>query len=231
MPPERILILGGTREAAELAATLVADGHTVTTSLAGRTREPKPVAGAIRIGGFGGAAGLAAYLAQHGIDRLIDATHPFAGRISANARIAAGQAGVPLDIRLRLEWERRPGDDWRIVNGLTQAMERIPENAIALLALGSQYIAPFAARRDVTFVVRMVDPPVAPLPLPHHRLLVGRPSPAAVEEKEMLENEGIDTIVCRNSGGPGAYAKIEAARMLRLPVIMIARPAPEEPTP
>jgi precorrin-6A/cobalt-precorrin-6A reductase len=216
----RVLLLGGTKEAAELASMLVAEGHDVTTSLAGRTREPAPLAGAVRIGGFGGAGGLAAFLTEHRFDLLVDATHPFAGRISANAAEAASLTALRL-IRLeRKRWERSQGDDWHEVATLEEASTAIPAGARVLLALGSQHIAAFAARPDVFFLVRMVDPPPAPLALAHHRVIAARPGDVA-SEQALLEAEAISHIVCRNSGGSGAYAKIAAARALRLPVIMI----------
>ena len=222
---QRILLLGGTREAAELARTLVAEGHDVTTSLAGRTKEPRPVAGSVRMGGFGGTEGLADWLRAHRIERLIDATHPFAETISRNAVLAGAMAGVPVERIERPPWDRCPGDDWREAPHIAAAVDLLPAGATVLLALGSQHIAPFARRDDVTFVVRMVDRPAQPLPLRRHRLVLARPSPDPNEEADLLRREAIGWIVCRNSGGPGAYAKIEAARRLGLPVVMIARPA------
>ncbi|TCD15008.1 cobalt-precorrin-6A reductase [Oricola cellulosilytica] len=222
---EIILILGGTREASELADRLVRDhpDARVITSLAGRTREPDPVAGEVRIGGFGGVVGLAAYIRAEGVTRLIDATHPFARQISANANAASRLTGAPLESLTRPPWKRQPGDEWIEVATLEEACDAIPAGARVLLALGSQHIAPFGSRTDVHFTVRMVDPPNAPLPLPDHDLLIGKPGAASSEEAAMLERHAITHIVCRNSGGPGAYAKIEAARALGLPVIVIGR--------
>jgi precorrin-6A/cobalt-precorrin-6A reductase len=222
---QTVLILGGTREAAELAAELVREhpDWRIVTSLAGRTKEPKPVAGEVRIGGFGGAEGLAAYLRAEGVTRLIDATHPFARQISENARQAAQSAGVRLEVRMRPPWRKRDGDNWIEVASLDGACDAIPAGARVLLALGSQHIAAFGSRSDVHFLVRMVDPPETPLPLSDHALVLGLPGRTAEEETALLEAHAITHIVCRNSGGDGAYAKIEAARRLGLPVIMIAR--------
>lgn len=219
---ETVLILGGTKEAASLAAELVRDHPEwrVITSLAGRTKEPHPLAGEVRIGGFGGTDGLAAYLRAERISRLIDATHPFARRISENARLAAQHAGVPLEVRARQPWARQPGDNWIEVSSLEEARDAIPAGSRVLLALGSQHIAPFAERADVHFLVRMIDPPATPLALPDHELLIGRPGRTAQDEVAVLSAHAITHIVCRNSGGSGAYAKIEAARQLGLPVIM-----------
>lgn len=221
--PEKILILGGTREAAELARDLVAAGNEVTTSLAGRTREPAPLAGEVRSGGFGGAEGLAKFLSENGFDRLIDATHPFARRISENAAHAASKTGIAFEQRIREPWQSVEGDRWTRFETLDAARDALPAGARVLLALGSQHISTFAMRSDVHFVVRMIDPPADPLPLPRHELIRGRPGQTAEEEAALLTERQITHIVCRNSGGRGAYAKIEAARMLSVPVFMIDR--------
>lgn len=224
-PAETILILGGTREAAQLAKDLVAmhPDSRIITSLAGRTKEPAPLAGEVRTGGFGGVEGLVRYLRETGVTRLIDATHPFARRISANAAQAAGIAGVPLEVRTRKPWSRQPGDTWIEVETLEQARDAIPPRARVLLALGSQHIGLFASRDDVHFVVRMIDPPSTPLDLPDHALVLGRPGDTAAVETMLLIAHRVTHIVCRNSGGTAAYAKIEAARELGLPVIMVSR--------
>ena len=223
---ERILILGGTKEATELAKQLVSEGHDVTTSLAGRTKEPKPVEGKTRIGGFGGANGLASWISEHNIDRLIDATHPFAENISKNAVKAAKATNVRFEHRQRQPWHQQQGDLWTIAPDLNTARDAIASNATVLLALGSQHIAPFSQREDVHFIIRMIDPPLEHLPFAKHTLLFQRPSPDWEVEATMLKEHKITQIVCRNSGGTGAYAKIEAARHLNLPVIIIDRIKP-----
>ncbi len=224
-PQETILILGGTREAANLARDLVAakPQARIITSLAGRTKEPAPLAGETRTGGFGGVEGLAGYIRDTGITQLIDATHPFARQISVNAVEAARLTGVPLEIRTRKPWTRKPGDTWTEVESLEQACDAIPPGTRVLLALGSQHISLFASRHDVHFVVRMIDPPETPLDLPDHALVLGRPGDTAAIETMLLIAHSITHIVCRNSGGKAAYAKIEAARGLGLPVIIVSR--------
>lgn len=219
---ENILILGGTREAANLAEKLVQEGHQVTTSLAGRTREPLPLAGETRSGGFGGVDGLARYIRENGVTRLIDATHPFATQISANARSAATLTGVNFEEHTRPSWQRRDGDNWIEVDSLEAASDAIPSDARVLLALGSQHIAVFASRDDVHFVVRMVDAPEEPLPLPDHSPITGRPGNLQ-SETALLRKHNISHIVSRNSGGEPSYSKIQAARELGLIVIMIQR--------
>lgn len=220
-----VLILGGTREAAEFARQLVADrpDARIITSLAGRTKEPAPLAGEVRTGGFGGPEGLARYIEDNGVTRMIDATHPFARQISANAAEAARLTGVPFEIRTRKPWARQPGDSWTEVKTLEEARGAIPEGARVLLALGSQHIGLFSTREDVHFVVRMIDQPNMPLTLPDHTLVLGRPGDTAAVETMLLIAHSITHIVCRNSGGKAAYAKIEAARELGLPVIMVSQ--------
>ncbi|MEM8651471.1 MAG: cobalt-precorrin-6A reductase [Pseudomonadota bacterium] len=220
---EKILLLGGTKEAVELARELVSKGHTVITSLAGRTKEPEPVAGDLRIGGFGGSGGLAEYIRQNAIDRVIDCTHPFARQISANAVEATRLTSIKLERRTRPEWQKQTGDNWQSVESLEAASLAIPAGARVLLALGRQYLESFSKRNDVFFIVRMVDQPEKEPDLAQYELILGKPSSDWKEEETLLQNKQITHIVCRNSGGSGAYAKIEAARHLGLPVIMIER--------
>lgn len=225
MPVETILILGGTSEAASLAAELVAalPDARIVTSLAGRTKQPAPLKGEVRTGGFGGVEGLAQWMRDNGVSRLIDATHPFAEQISRNAVAASELTGIPLEVKTRPGWTRQPGDRWIEVGSLEAARDAIPSGARVLLALGSQHIAIFENRADVHFVVRMVDAPETPLALPDHAIIIGKPGMTTDAELALLRAHSISHIVCRNSGGPSAYAKIEAARDLGLPVIMLGR--------
>ena len=218
-----ILILGGIKEASNLASRLVDEGHDVISSLAGRTKEPKPVKGNMRIGGFGGVEGLVNYLNENRIELLIDCTHPFAKQISANAVAASKLGDVKLEIHTRKPWQKQIGDIWIEVKDLKEALYIPPKNSRVLLALGSQYIDIFKTRNDVFFLVRMIDKPTTKLPLPDHELLLGKPSSDWRKEQAVLQANNITHIICRNSGGKGAYAKIQAARNLNLPVIMISR--------
>lgn len=221
---ERVLLLGGTREAVELAAELTRAGHQVITSIAGRTREPREVAGEMRVGGFGGAEKMAQWIRDNHIEKVIDATHPFATQISANARRACTITDVPLDIRRRKPWPKMPADDWIEVADLKSAATTIPTRARVLLAIGSQHIQPFSSREDVDFFIRMVDPPQEPLNLTRHTLILGRPSKDWRNEAQLMSDNQITHVVCRNSGGAGAYGKIIAARELAIPVIIIKMP-------
>ncbi len=227
--PFKILILGGTRNARDLAVALSSKdksgkGLDITTSLAGRTTEPETTFGKIRIGGFGGATGLAEYLAEEDVHLLVDATHPFASRISQNALLASKSAGVKRLILNRSEWQIHPGDNWIDCDNLKEAADRLPAGAVAFLALGHQYLDRFAHRDDVKFIARMIDRPEYNMPLPNHRLIIARPSHIASEEADLFRLHNVTHLVSRNSGGRLVYAKIEATRSLQLPVLMIRRP-------
>jgi precorrin-6A/cobalt-precorrin-6A reductase len=234
MSARHLLILGGTGEAAALARGALArfgEDLTVTTALAGRTRHPGPIPGQVRIGGFGGAGGLAAYLAMHGIDRLIDATHPFAAEISRAARIAADRAGVPRLSVLRPPWRRHPLDRWIEVDSLEAAallVGRIGRRA--WLTVGAGSVAAFTPATGVRFLVRLVDPPSERLPLRFYEVVLGRGPFSLAEERHLLQRHAIDVVVCKASGCAATEAKLVAARELSLPVIMVRRP-PAEPGP
>lgn len=231
MTTERLLILGGTGEAVELARAAAArfgDALEVTTSLAGRTERPRPVAGHVRIGGFGGPPGLAAYLTERGIGLLIDATHPFATRISASASLACGQANVPRLILRRPPWRRHPRDRWIEVDGVAGAAAIVDRSGQRpWLTLGASEIAAFSAATAVHFLVRLVDPPRHPLTLRSYEVIVGRGPFSVAEEHSHIERHAIDVLVCKASGGGATEAKILAARERDLPVIMVRRPPPE----
>lgn len=232
VPTETILILGGTAEANQLVSRIriMRPDARIVLSLAGRTATPVlPEGCAVRVGGFGGADGLATFLAQEGITHLVDATHPFAAGISRNAARAAAFADVPRVALVRPAWEPQAGDSWTRVACLGDACDALPAKARPLLALGRQHLAPFARRPDLDLVVRMIEPPDPPLPFPAD-IVLSRPSPDADEEVKLLQRLGVTHLVCRNSGGAASYAKVEAARRRGLPVIMIARP-PSAPPP
>lgn len=225
------LILGGSAEAYVLADRLAARPESrVISSLAGRTGAPRLPAGEVRIGGFGGPEGLAAYLRDHGIDVVVDCTHPFAARMGWNAAAACAAAGVPL---LRLErpaWVAQPGDLWDEVADWPAAAARLGAGARrVLLAVGRQELAPFADVAGVWFLIRTVAPP-DPLPaFAQAELLLARGPFSLDSERHLLAARRIDTIVCKNSGGP-TEAKLTAARELGLRVVMKTRPRrPEVP--
>lgn len=223
----RLLILGGTTEAAALARLVSGDaGLLPRLSLAGRTQNPALPPIPCRIGGFGGAAGLAAYLRQEQIDLLIDATHPFANRISAHAAEAAAEAGIPRLVLQRAGWQAQPGDDWRRVTGMAPAAEAIGMNpARVFLTIGRQELAAFrdhAPQHD--YVIRSVDPPEAGLLPPKAEVITARGPFDAAAERSLLVAKRIEVLVTKDSGG--SDGKLAAARALGLPVIMVQRQAP-----
>lgn len=225
----RILILGGTTEARDLADRLaVDDRHTVVTALAGRTAEPAPRKGEIHLGSFGGEAGLADYLAAEAVDLLVDATHPFAARISVAAKGAAATAGRPF---LRLErpgWTATAGDRWTHVRGLPEAAAALPAGARALVTVGRQELCPFLGRTDVAIVARTIETPDHPLP-ERIRLVTDRPPYDLEHERGMLTRYRIDVLVTKNSGGAATAAKLEAAREREIEVVMVDRPGGQPP--
>jgi precorrin-6A/cobalt-precorrin-6A reductase len=223
----RILLLGGTAEASALARALAARGEDAVLSYAGRTRAPAAQPLPVRIGGFGGAAGLAAFLRAEGFTHLVDATHPFAARISRNAVEAARATGLPMIALVRPEWRPGPGDVWHRVPDIDAALAALdgPERRV-FLALGRLSVAAFAARPQHRYLLRFVDPPQAPLPLPRADLVIARGPFDEAGETALLSRHGIEVVVAKNSGGSGAEAKLSAARRLGLPVVLIDRPAP-----
>lgn len=220
------LLLGGTAEASALARRLRGErpDTRLLLSLAGRTKAPALPDGVdTRIGGFGGTEGLARFLREHGVTHLLDATHPYAVGMSRNAGEAARLVGLPRATFLRPPWEAADGDLWQEVACLRSARDALPSGARPFLALGSQHIAPFRHRPDLRPVLRQVDAPAEPLPFAA-TLVTGKPSEDAAVEAALLSAHGVTHLVCRNSGGARGYAKIAAARNLRLPVILIRRP-------
>lgn len=224
---KRILILGGTVEARLLAGALAGRKEfSVTLSLAGRTASPLPQPVPVRVGGFGGAEGLADYLRAERIDALIDATHPYAGVISANAASAAETAGVRLLALRRPPWTKVEGDIWIEVETTEDAVQALgvaPRRVF--LALGRKELRPFAAAPQHIYLVRSVDPVDPPLAVPHAIYVTARGPFSETEDHALLRRHRIDAVVAKNSGGEATYSKIAAARTLRLPVVMLKRPA------
>jgi precorrin-6A/cobalt-precorrin-6A reductase len=222
----RILILGGTAEARELAGRLASwPDVSVRLSLAGRTRQPAAQPVPSRSGGFGGAVGLARHLQETAIDLLIDATHPYAATISRNALAAAEVAGVPLVALRRPPWHPQQGDRWRsvaTVEAALAALRLMPRRVF--VTLGRNEVAAFVAAPQHHYVFRSVDPIVPPLAVPHATYLTARGPFAEADERALLMTHGIDVVLAKNSGGTASYGKIAAARALAIDVVLLARP-------
>jgi len=221
----RILILGGTSEARLLAEALAGrDDCDVLLSLAGRTEKPAAQPVPVRIGGFGGAAALADFLKAGGYGLLIDATHPFAERISANAAFAADVTSIAAIALRRPEWQRHQSDRWREVESIPAAIAALgPSPRRVFLATGRQGARHAEAAPQHTYLIRSVDPVEPPLALAKVAYILDR-GPFTLEgECALLRQHDIDAIVAKNSGGDATYAKIEAARMLGIEVMMVTR--------
>lgn len=221
----RILLLGGTAEASGLARALADAGLDATYSYAGRTDRPAPQPLPTRVGGFGGASGLAQYLRAQRVTHVVDATHPFAARISRNAVDACAAAGVGLMALERAAWKATAGDDWRRVADVAGAVAALPDDpARVFLAIGRQNLTEFAARPQHRYLLRLVDAPLTPLPLPQTDIVIARGPFTVAGDADLLAHHGIQLIVAKNAGGTGARAKLDAARAAGLPVILIDRP-------
>jgi precorrin-6A/cobalt-precorrin-6A reductase len=220
-----VLVLGGTAEARDLAAALVADGTHVVSSLAGRVERPRLPPGEVRVGGFGGPDALAAWLGEHRIAAVVDATHPFAVRISESAATACSAAGVPLMRLERPGWTQREDDHWTWVDDTRSAAAAVPAlGRRVFLTTGRQGLSAFAATNAAWFLIRCIDPPDPPLP-PACELLLDR-GPFTLEgELGLIDRHALDLLVTKDSGGRLTAAKLEAARLRGLPAIVIRRPA------
>lgn len=221
----RVLLLGGTTDATRLATALAAAGIDATLSYAGRTDAPRAQALPIRIGGFGGVAGLARYLREAGITHLVDATHPFAAQMSTNAVAAVAETQTRLLALERTPWTAGPGDIWTHVADIPAAARALPDPpARVFLAIGRMHLPDFADRPQHHYLLRLVDTPTGPLPLADARAVIARGPFTLDDDLALMSDHAITHVVAKNAGGEGARAKILAARILGLPVIMVDRP-------
>jgi precorrin-6A/cobalt-precorrin-6A reductase len=224
----KILILGGTGDAVKLATKLESIPQIeVISSLAGRTKKPSALVGQVRIGGFGGAEGLANYLRENAIDFLIDATHPCAGQITINGAIAAQIAQIPHLMLVRPQWEKIAGDYWIEVESVEAAAQSIPASIHRVfITSGRQQLEPFLQRSQVYpatwYLIRSIDPP--DIELPNSLVLLDRGPFSLEQERKLLREYQIEVIVSKNSGGKATYAKVTAARELGIPIVMVQRP-------
>lgn len=229
---KRLLILGGTGEAAELAATIKTIPELVEleviVSLAGRTQQP--MQDSQRIGGFGGVEGLIDYLQTRQVDLLIDATHPFAAQISHHGHLAATTVKIPHLMLIRPEWVKIAGDNWlEVMNNATAAeilLDLSKHNLVQriFLTIGRQELATYAHLQNQWFLMRMIDPPLENTPVPPGEILLERGPFSLSGERSLLQKYHIQAIVSKNSGGEATYSKVIAARELGLPVVMVQRP-------
>lgn len=222
----RVLLLGGTTEATALAHAFADKGIDAVFSYAGRTANPVEQPLPTRLGGYGGVKGLANYVIDAQITHIVDATHPFATQISRNAVEASALTDTPLLAHERPAWRAQPGDTWVHVADTQAAVAALPAKpARIFLAIGKQTLPAFASRPDHFYLLRLVDAPDAALPMPNAEVVLDRGPFTLESDMELMRAHAITHIVAKNSGGSGALAKLEAARRLHLPVILIARPA------
>ncbi|WOC14085.1 cobalt-precorrin-6A reductase [Gordonia sp. MP11Mi] len=219
-----VLVLGGTGEARAVAASLVDGSVDLVSSLAGRVKDPRLPVGEVRIGGFGGREGLADYLRGNGVRVVVDATHPFAARITPNAVAACSDAGVAYLRLARPAWEPGPSDRWVRVPDIDAAATVVAaRGGRVFLTTGRQDVSAFAGTDDVWFLIRVVDAPDTELP-PHHQILRSRGPYTVESERELLEHHAIDLLVTKNSGGPLTSAKLRAAAERGIEVVVVDRP-------
>lgn len=221
----KLLLLAGTAEARALAGRLAPDPRfEAVASLAGATRRPAALPIPTRIGGFGGQEAQEKWMQKNGISVVVDATHPFATHISQRTQAICAASGLPYLRLQRPGWQARPGDLWSRVPSLSAAAEALAPGATAFLATGRSSLGAFAARPDVTLHLRVVDPPEAPFAHPKGGYEVGKPPADPSEEERLFKALGVDVVVTKDAGG-AAVAKLDAARALALPVLMVDRPA------
>lgn len=221
----RVLLLGGTTEASQMAIALADAGINAIYSYAGRTKSPVSQPLPTRIGGFGGVPGLIDYLSAQQITHVIDATHPFAAGMSRNAFVACRDTKVRLLRLERAPWVAQDGDKWSLVPTLEDIPALLPDApAYVFLAIGKQHIGLFAAKPQHHYLLRLVDPPDAALPMPNVTVLLARGPFTTQGDIQVMQKHAISHIVAKNAGGTGARAKLDAARTLGLSVIMANRP-------
>ncbi|PRX38109.1 precorrin-6A/cobalt-precorrin-6A reductase [Meinhardsimonia xiamenensis] len=221
----RLLLLAGTGEARRIASALAEmPGLEPVASLAGATRGPARLAIPTRIGGFGGAEGFRAFLESEGIGAVLDATHPFAARISHRSAAISAEAAIPYLQLLRPPWLPRPDDNWLMARDAAEAVAAIPAGARVFVVTGRQTLEDFAGLDKCTVFFRQIDPPGRPFPFPQGDWVIGRPPFSVEDEEALFRRLRIDWLVVKNAGGRAAATKLEAARRLGVTVAMLRRP-------
>lgn len=220
-----VLVLSGTREGRDMAAALHARGTSVIASLAGATRSPRDQHVPTRIGGFGGADGFKDFLRKNAISAVLDATHPFAAQITQRSADICAQLSLPYCLYNRPEWVAAPDDLWTPIQHESEAAAHIKDGSVVFLATGRQSLARFTGLDQCYLICRQIDPPDAPFPTQNGEYLIGNPPFDVKDEGKLFEKRNVDWLVVKNSGGTASLSKLIAARQLRVPVLMLARPA------
>lgn len=220
-----VLLLAGTGEAKRIAWGLADSGVKIVASMAGATRHPDPLPVPTRIGGFGGEDGFRAYLKDEKISAVVDATHPFAQRITDRTSRICADLDLPYCHVLRPAWQAQTGDNWRMISQPSEVANHVPQDAVVFLATGRQTLADYANLEGRRVLVRMIDPPTEPFPFEGGEFVIGRPPFKQDREERLLRTLRVTHLVTKNAGGQGGRAKLDAARALDLPVLMLDRPA------
>jgi precorrin-6A/cobalt-precorrin-6A reductase len=220
----KVLLLAGTAEAREIAESLNRMGVQSVASLAGTTRAAKRLPIPMRVGGYGSAKAFADYLRTEDITHVLDATHPFAARMSIRSVQVCRVLGVPYLQVLRPAWTPQAGDQWTLLQSEAEAAEHIPKTACVFLATGRQMLEQFRNLEGRRLILRQIDPPTAPFPFEGGEFLIGRPPFSIKDEISVFVRLGVDWLVVKNAGGAASRSKLDAARKLGLPVAMIQRP-------
>jgi len=219
-----VLLLAGTGEAKRIAWGLTDTGINVIASLAGATRSPEPLPVETRIGGFGGEDGFRAFLETEDISAVLDATHPFAEQITNRTAEVCSALNLPYAQLVRPPWRAEIGDQWIAIDDPQEAAVHIPSKAVVFLATGRQTLAEYANLEGRRVLCRLIDPPTAPFPFEGGEFVIGRPPFSPRSEAKLFQALGVTHLVVKNAGGEGGRAKLEAARALKLPVLMLNRP-------
>lgn len=221
----RLLLLAGSGEARTIAERLaVTEGVEGIASLAGVVRRSAKLALPTRIGGFGGDEGFESYLSDAGIDAVLDATHPFAARISARTARICELKGLPYSVLWRNEWKPGLGDRWRFFDREEEVAEVVPKEATVFLATGAQGIQRFANLGGRRVFCRRIDRPLGPFPFEGGQYVIGRPPFSIEDEIRLFRQLGVDWLVVKNSGGAASRSKLDAARELGIEVALMRRP-------
>lgn len=219
-----LLVLGGTGEARQLARRLADLRVGAILSLAGATRQPMPQALPTRTGGFGSEGEFLKFLKNNNIHAVLDATHPFAHRITDRTARVCKEHGILYAQLLRPEWTPVEGDKWTMITQEKEAAEHVPQTSTVFLATGRQTLAEFSNLEGCRVICRQIDPPDGPFPFEGGEFLVGRPPFSVQQEMDLFDELEVDVLVVKNAGGAASYTKLEAARNLSIPVLMIRRP-------
>lgn len=219
-----ILLLAGTGEAKRIAWGLSDSGLSVVASLAGATRTPEPLPVPTRVGGFGGEAGFRAFLHDTNVTAVLDATHPFASRITDRSARVCADLGLPYLQVLRPPWTPQKNDKWQMIDTPAEAAAMIPSTATVFLATGRQTAGQFANLEGRRVLLRVIDPPTSVFPFEGGEFVIARPPFTQAREGELFDALGVTHLVVKNAGGEGGRSKLDAARALTLPVVMLNRP-------